>query len=92
MVVFVIGAPTFSKISFCEHFLVDVFPSFESERADQYSNGSIKCFTCFRCLCSLDKLLVMVVLVHSCKNVLVLCWRCERVCGMKLNEKEFSAI
>ena len=25
MVVFVIGAPTFSKISFCEHFLVDVF-------------------------------------------------------------------
>ena len=25
VVVFVIGAPTFSKISFCEHFLVDVF-------------------------------------------------------------------
>ena len=58
MVVFVIGAPTFSKISFCEHFLVDVFPSFESERADQYSNGRIKGFTCFKGLCSLDKMLV----------------------------------
>ena len=60
VVVFVIGAPTFSKISFCEHFLVGVFPSFESERDDQHSNGRIKCFTCFRCLCSLDKMLVMV--------------------------------